>query len=433
MFINSSFRTNSSLIAASAAICCDETKRIKKEKRQTMNRLYLMKYVSCLLHTIVRHYDHSHVQTDYFCGRPDFEDSYLADEVLLYCRQIPSDLPLIFDVNSLLCYSRVSHSEGFYLVGPLRFSSPVPLLKQMNVIGLGESRISEVPVCSFQDLLSAVLLLYNLHHQDELEQDALITHCCIPKGADDKPLKAFSDLIFQNQECGRKHNPYGQELREQRSIELGDTELLRKSLEEDYIGELGTLSRDNVRNWKYLGSVVTTLASRSAIRGGLTPEVAFSMQDSYMQEIDESNSVPHIIHLMRAAEFQFARMVREQKERQAGIAARENPYIEQCKDYIFSHLHDKLEVSDIAEQLSLNANYLSELFHKYEGVTLKAYIHQEKIQLVKNLLTYSQYTYSEIAAYLGYSSQSHLGKIFRKITGYTMSSYRKEFGLPEFL
>lgn len=90
-------------------------------------------------------------------------------------------------------------------------------------------------------------------------------------------------------------------------------------------------------------------------------------------------------------------------------------------------------MADIAQHLCLNANYLSGLFHEYEGITLKAYIQQEKTKLAKNLLTYSHYTYSEIAAYLGYSSQSHFGKCFRQNTELTPGEYRKEYGAEEFL
>ena len=86
----------------------------------------------------------------------------------------------------------------------------------------------------------------------------------------------------------------------------------------------------------------------------------------------------------------------------------------------------------MAEALNLNANYLSELFHKYEGISITSYIQNQKINAVKNLLTYSQYSYIEIATYLGYSSQSHLGKIFKEKTGYTLRQYRNQCSKKEF-
>ena len=106
--------------------------------------------------------------------------------------------------------------------------------------------------------------------------------------------------------------------------------------------------------------------------------------------------------------------------------------MDQCKDYIFKHLHEKIRIQDIADELFLNANYLSEIFRQYEGLTITEFILQEKVGLTKNLLSYSPYSYSEIAAYLGFSSQSHLGKIFKKHTGMTLKQYRDQYGVREF-
>ena len=102
--------------------------------------------------------------------------------------------------------------------------------------------------------------------------------------------------------------------------------------------------------------------------------------------------------------------------------------MEQSKDYIFKHLHEKIRIQDIAEYLHLNANYLSELFRQCENVTLTDFILQEKVKLTRNLLAYSPYSYIEIATYLGFSSQSHLGKVFKKYTGMTLRQYREKYG-----
>lgn len=66
-----------------------------------------------------------------------------------------------------------------------------------------------------------------------------------------------------------------------------------------------------------------------------------------------------------------------------------NIWVEQSKDYIFKHLHEKIRIQDIAEYLHLNANYLSELFRQCENVTLTDFILQEKVKLTRNLLAYS--------------------------------------------
>lgn len=63
--------------------------------------------------------------------------------------------------------------------------------------------------------------------------------------------------------------------------------MLKKSIGEDYLGKTGVLSKDELRNTKNLGIVVMTLASRAAIRGGLMPEISYSMSDVFIQKIEE--------------------------------------------------------------------------------------------------------------------------------------------------
>lgn len=76
---------------------------------------------------------------------------------------------------------------------------------------------------------------------------------------------------------------------------------------------------------------------------------------------------------------------------------------------------------------------VSNLFRRHEGISIVDFVAQEKLKLVKNLLTYSNYSYIEIASYLGFSSQSHLGKQFKAQTGMTLKQYRDKYHVREFL
>lgn len=275
--------------------------------------------------------------------------------------------------------------------------------------------------------------MHNLTHDSYIETDDLVAANYMDSSDNDAVMERFSSLVFDRREQEQPHNPYDQELREFTAIELGDTEMLRKSLQEDYTGTIGTLARNKVRHMRNLGIVVITLASRAAIRGGLLPEIAFSMSDTFIQKLEDVTDTAVLLNMMRQFEFQYAEKVAELNEAKEGRSAKElNPRIEQCKDYIFKHLHGKIRVQDIADEIFLNPNYLSELFRRQEGITLTAFILKEKVNLTKNLLIYSPYTYSEIAAYLGFSSQSHLGKTFKKLTGLTMKQYRDRYGVKEF-
>ena len=256
---------------------------------------------------------------------------------------------------------------------------------------------------------------------------------------DEELERDHTGYVFAKQESGTLHNPYDQEVREFTSIEQGDIASLQRSLEENYTGEIGTLAGDPLRSMKTRGIGVLTLASRAAIRGGVLPETAYSLVDIYTQKIEACTDEASVMDLFHDAEYQYAHMVREiraQAPREMQTEGMEKRaadlYLERCKTYIFARLHEKISVRDMAEAIGLNANYLSELFHSCEGITVTRYIQREKIRMAKNLLVYSRYTYGEIAAYLGYSSQSHLGRQFKRETGMTMHQYRLRFGrVPE--
>ena len=156
-----------------------------------------------------------------------------------------------------------------------------------------------------------------------------------------------------------------------------------------------------------------------------------SLGDVYMQKIDVIPNLFELGNLVKAAEYELTELVIEAKKRiTRGGAAGEDPLILGCKDYIFNHLHSKLTVREIAESLGVNPNYLSTRFRQQTGATLYRYILDEKINLVKNLLLYSEKSYSEIASTLGFSSQSHLGTHFREATGMTLQQYRNQYKKP---
>jgi len=64
----------------------------------------------------------------------------------------------------------------------------------------------------------------------------------------------------------------------------------------------------------------------------------------------------------------------------------------------------------ISNQLHHDYNYLSNLFSEVEGTTIEQYLISQKIEKVKELLVYDEFSLSEIAIQMNYSSVSHLSK-----------------------
>ena len=79
----------------------------------------------------------------------------------------------------------------------------------------------------------------------------------------------------------------------------------------------------------------------------------------------------------------------------------------------------------LAEKLHKDYNYLSSLFSSVENTTIEQYFILQKIEKVKEWLVYNEYTLSEMAYKMGYSSVAHLSGQFKKVTGFTPSQFKQ--------
>ena len=83
----------------------------------------------------------------------------------------------------------------------------------------------------------------------------------------------------------------------------------------------------------------------------------------------------------------------------------------------------------LSQKCGYEYSYLSHLFSSETGTTIEQYIIAQKIEKVKEWLSYGELSLSEIAWRLDYSSAAHLGNQFKKVTGQTPGHYKKEAGL----
>lgn len=112
--------------------------------------------------------------------------------------------------------------------------------------------------------------------------------------------------------------------------------------------------------------------------------------------------------------------------------------VSQIKSCIIRHIHSGENVNlnrkmsaILADTLGSDYNYLSALFSAVEGITIEKYVILQRIERVKELLTYNELNLNEIADSLHYSSVQHLSQQFKKVTGLTPTEYKnsaKKFG-----
>jgi YesN/AraC family two-component response regulator len=105
--------------------------------------------------------------------------------------------------------------------------------------------------------------------------------------------------------------------------------------------------------------------------------------------------------------------------------------VEQIKSEIIKLVHhseNEILNVNLSSHLSrlIPADYssISNLFSSSEGITIEKFTILQKIERIKELLSYGELTASEIAFKMGYSSAAHLSSQFKKETGMTPGQFK---------
>ena len=234
--------------------------------------------------------------------------------------------------------------------------------------------------------------------------------------------KEWYDAEFVDSESESLHRAPSIEYSFYNAVKTGDMEYVIKNCKEDafiHLDGTGVLSRNTLQNIKYHFVVTTAMITRYCVHAGMEQEQAYSLSDFYILKMDKCRTIDQISRLHDTMCLDFCSRMNELKRRQ--ILSKP---IVLCLNYIYSHIHYRITIKELAEYLSLSESYLSKLFLKEMGIPLSHYITDLKIEKAKNLLQYSDYSIVEIANYFSFASQSHFIQVFQKKTGITPYKYR---------
>ena len=94
-------------------------------------------------------------------------------------------------------------------------------------------------------------------------------------------------------------------------------------------------------------------------------------------------------------------------------------------NYIDNHIYSIRNLRELADTTNYSYNYLSNLFKEITGTTLQGYYHNRRLETAQLLLASEDFTVSEIAGMLGYSSVYPFSLAFKKKFGYPPSEVKK--------
>ncbi len=180
-------------------------------------------------------------------------------------------------------------------------------------------------------------------------------------------------------------------------------------------------TRDPIRQVQVTLTTFISLCTRAAIEGGLSPEVAYSLGDSYIQDAIQCGTVSELRILSHSMYEDFIQRVHKLKT-DAALSRQ----IRSCCDYIDMHLEEPLELKGLAARVRYTEYYLSRKFKQETGVSVSEYIRRARIERAKVLLKTTDLPIAEIAGRLRFSASSHFSSTFRKLTGILPQVYRRE-------
>ncbi|MBS1565511.1 MAG: helix-turn-helix transcriptional regulator, partial [Bacteroidetes bacterium] len=94
--------------------------------------------------------------------------------------------------------------------------------------------------------------------------------------------------------------------------------------------------------------------------------------------------------------------------------------------YIQLNLKEPLKIAQLAKRVNQHQDYFSRNFMQYTGERPLQFIHQKRIERAQLLITTTDLPYAAIAAETGFDQLSHFSRVFKKVTGTTPDTYRKQ-------
>ena len=135
------------------------------------------------------------------------------------------------------------------------------------------------------------------------------------------------------------------------------------------------LSDDPIQSLKYHLVVTAGVLARYCIEGGMEHARAYEISDYYIRKADKALTGKEVADLNSKMCMDYT--VQMEKQHKQFVYSKQ---VVKSIDYIYSHLHCRITIPEIASYVKLNENYFSKLFSKEVGIPVSRYIMKRKIE-----------------------------------------------------
>lgn len=183
-------------------------------------------------------------------------------------------------------------------------------------------------------------------------------------------------------------------------FQQGGKEMLLGSV----IGDLTALAKSESVSRRVLAAFLQDWIDTLSVIGENWSEASYTAEASVLHR----RSTSSVEDMLRLLDYTAENCFREEKK----------SVPQQIVTYIRDNIYNDIRKEDIAQLVHLNGDYVTRLFKKETGYSVKSFIIREKMLVARQLLQTTSLSVGSIAMQLSYSNFSHFS-----------AAYKKEFGI----
>ena len=204
-----------------------------------------------------------------------------------------------------------------------------------------------------------------------------------------------------------------------RAVSLGQTHTESQFRSAFSIKHFEKRNTDPLRNAKNYGIIMNTLLRKAAERGGVHPFQIDQISSEFANRIESlrtlADSAPLMIEMFRS----YCRLTRNH------AIQKYSPIVQKSILIIDADLSADLSPSLLANTQSVSLGYLSTVFRKETGMTISAYVREQRMKYAAYLLETTKLQIQTVAMHCGIMDVQYFSKLFKKHHQKTPTEYRE--------
>ena len=208
-------------------------------------------------------------------------------------------------------------------------------------------------------------------------------------------------------------------------LERNGIQIPAAAVQQQRIGHIAL--RRTHRHCKGRGRDLRHLIAAVAQGFGLTDQARPGKRHADRQPLFHRASISPFLHQIKIMEL-FAYLAELDPTQQKAVSewnTEQTAIIQQMHDFLIDHVQQRYTIEELSHRFLINTSTLKSAFKAVYGMPIAAYMKEYRMQQAMIMLQDPALSIAEIAARLGYESQSKFARAFKDCAGILPRDYRK--------